>query len=401
MGGAFQAKSNTCHTPTPLASTLHPPQYAMSLMEKCASCSKTNRWLIQTNRRIEEINACTARYFHTIQKLLQELNESSAENKIDTDGDEGEHENDDADSDDIDVTCAVPCAGCHTTLVRVSTLKRHFTDCAGIKDKRTMSGHTKAIEQMKNQIDIESKMASHAARAALQSCKRLRQTKSNILRPRKKSKSETYPGYSSSASRAFDQQQSGCTDDNEQQSQVPRTTMNAIPSSYSGDNQGRAQNVTTGMGDLEVTSEKIDEMLVYLENDQCSTVPDMHAAAIDPSGLNESTNEPTMYHDKQYPAIGNPISATNAPSTIFANDQPSAARSTSHAIRGSSFLSYTMDGSFMYPDGQYPISQNTTLAKRGSSFTRNTMDGSFMYTDSSHVTAQSIATENSGSWRLS
>jgi len=392
----------------------------------------------RTNRRIEEINACTARYFHTIQKLLQELNESSAENKIDTDGDEGEHENDDADSDDIGtdfgpeqknayfcpefecrqrkadatfkkysrhykthVTCAVPCAGCHTTLVRVSTLKRHFTDCAGIKDKRTMSGHTEAIEQMKNQIDIESKMASHAARAALQSCKRLRQTKSNILRPRKKSKSETYPGYSFSASRAFDQQQSGCTDDNEQQSQVPRTTMNAIPSSYSGDNQGRAQNVTTGMEDLEVTSEKIDEMLVYLENDQCSTVPDMHAAAMDPSGLNESTNEPTMYHDKQYPAIGNPISATNAPSTIFANDQPSAARSTSHAIRGSSFLSYTMDGSFMYPDGQYPISQNTTLAKRGSSFTRNTMDGSFMYTDSSHATAQSIATENSGSWRPS
>ncbi|KAM3547465.1 hypothetical protein ARSEF4850_010015, partial [Beauveria asiatica] len=48
-----------------------------------------------------EVACPEVRYFHSIQKLLQELNESSAENKIDTDADEGEHENDDADSDDI------------------------------------------------------------------------------------------------------------------------------------------------------------------------------------------------------------------------------------------------------------------------------------------------------------
>lgn len=278
-----------------------------------------------------------------------------------------------------------------------------------MKKKRTISGRVEAIEQMKSQIDVESKMASHAARAALEGHKRLRQTKSNILRPRKKSKSARYPGNSFPASRAFvsnhvvGQQQSRCSsaDEIEQQSQVPRTIMNAIPPSYSGENQGRAQNnVTTGMQDSEVTNEKIDEMLEYLGNDQDSTVAAMHAAVIAPSGLNETSNEPAMYYDNQYPALGNPVSATNAPSTSFANDQSSTARSTSHAIRGSSFLSYTMDGSFMYPDGQYPVSQNTTTAKRGSSFTRNTMDGSFLYTDDALATAQSIATESLESWRL-
>lgn len=277
-----------------------------------------------------------------------------------------------------------------------------------MKKKRSVAGFAKTIEQMKSRMDIESKMASHAARAALEGQKRLRQARPNILKPRKRSKSERYPGDSFSTSRAHAadhgiDEQSGCssTDDSVQQPHVPRIPTNAIAPSYSEEyREGVQDNVTTGMGETEVISERIDELLAHFENGQHSTVPDVPAAAIAPSGSHETTNEPAIYSDNQYHTTGNPVSATNTSSTYFANDQHFTARSTAHTTRSSSFLSYTMDGSFVYPDSQYPISQTTTMAKRGSSFTRNTMDGSCLYRDDSHATAQNIATECFDSWRL-
>lgn len=273
-----------------------------------------------------------------------------------------------------------------------------------------MTENSEIIEQMKRQKDIESKRASYAAQAALRGHKRRHPTQSTISRSRKKSKSERHPSNSLSADRIHvpkqkqnseQQPRRSITDNDEQQSHIPKNIVKAVRPTYFEEPQGGAQkNVTTGTGGAEATSEKIDEVLVFLENDQQSTAPDTQAASIPPNGLSEMTHALPTYSSNQYSPIPNPASATNALGSYFANDQHSTRRCTSPALRGSSFLSYTMDGSFMYSDSHLPILQDTAKAKRGSSFMRNTMDGSFMYADDMHASGQNMETGSFNTWNL-
>ncbi len=316
----------------------------------------------------------------------------------------------------LDVTCTVPCAGCRTTLLRVSTLKRHFSDCTELKTKRIIVEHTEAIKQMKAQMDIESKRASHEARRALQGRKRCHQLESNNSKPRKKSRSEKcsralFPisqTFASSHVVDHNHNEFRSTDATEHQTQMhissglssaPGVIPNTISEpSYLIDSRRISQNnATIGKGASEITNETIGRAAMYFANSQHSTVPSTDAATR--SGFFETTNEAAMCSHNEPPAAHNHSSAANVLNTYIANNQHSAANSTAQAIRGSSFMSYTMDGSFMYPDDQYPISQGAMTTKRGSSFISNTMDGSFMYPDDPTRTAQNIAIERLESWR--
>lgn len=107
------------------------------------------------------------------------------------------------------------------------------------------------------------------------------------------------------------------------------------------------------------TDETRDEHLVHPHNEQL-TVMDSATAA----------DTPNTYLDKQFSTV----------------------------MRGTSFASHTMDGSFIYTPDQYPAHDIST-ALRSSSFVRNTMDGSYMYANDQYLTAQGAAVQDLEPWR--
>lgn len=101
----------------------------------------------------------------------------------------------------------------------------------------------------------------------------------------------------------------------------------------------------------------IDGLAMGFTNSRYSTVQDMDAAMAK-SDVHAMANESDMYTHTQYHTTQNSPTDTNAPNTYFANNQYPTREGTVPAMRGSSFMSNTMDGSFMYTDVQYPTTQN-------------------------------------------
>ncbi|KAJ6782352.1 hypothetical protein PWT90_03427 [Aphanocladium album] len=312
-----------------------------ALMEKCNSCSNAARLAKLVKRRIRDINDCTARYNQKIQKLLQELNEEYAEyarSNLDSDEGEGEHDTLDADTDDdkdsgcvqqtgyfcpeiecrerkadatfkkysrhytTHIPCTISCAGCHITLVSVSTAKRHFAQCAELKTKRGMVQHVNAIRQMKLAIDNATKGAYRSARTALQGHKRRCQTRSNMSRPNDeialaKFQGDSSPPIASTPGSAKDrQQETGRSKNNEQRPQVSETQIAA--NTTSEENQQSMQNTfTTGTDASVVVSEVAREPLKCFDINQQTVVPDMGMAAVPSSVLNGARNDQSLFAD--------------------------------------------------------------------------------------------------------
>ncbi len=150
--------------------------------------------------------------------------------------------------------------------------------------------------------------------------------------------------------------------------------------SYQADRPLAAQHhVTTSTRGLEFANETVGGLAMYFANDTHST--DTDAVVNSKSLLNKMTNVTAMYTPTQYSSEQTSATATNAPDTYFTNHQLATTEGSETAMRGSSFVRHTMDGSFMCTDDQYPMAQTPATTMRASSFKNNTMDGSFMYTD--------------------
>lgn len=238
-----------------------------------------------------------------------------------------------------------------------------------------MVQHVDAIRQMKLAIDNATKGASRSARTALQGHKRRCQTRSNMLRPNDetalaKFQADSSPPVTSAPGNAKDrQQETGRSTNNEQRPQVSKTQIAA--NTTSEENQQSMQNTfTRGTDASVVVSELAHDPLKYFDINQQTVVPDMDMAAVPPSVLNGARNDQSNFTDNYDSGP-----STYGLSTFLANTQQSIPRGNSHTIRGSSFRSYTMDGSFPYPNGHYQPPEDATTM-RGSSFTSDTMDGS-------------------------
>lgn len=294
----------------------------------------------------------------------------------------------------LDVQCEVPCVGCHITITRVSAIKRHFAKCTELKKMRTAAKHTETLALMKSQMDSESKRASRHARDAINGHKRRRHTMSNKSGPRKKLKSQNCSKDSFIAivpPRAEDESPNGCgrMDTIEQ---PPYVHPDTIPiSKFLDSGPSVLQNdATTAMETSNLMIETVGEAAIYFANRKQPNVAGTGAASVSQISLVPTTNETTAYSHDPLPTMHDSATDANASSIYFTNNHRPTANTGAHAIRGSSFMSYTMDGSFLCPEGQYPIAQNGIASKRGSSFMNNTMDGSYFYTDDSHPTIQNL-----------
>lgn len=278
--------------------------------------------------------------------------------------------------------------------------------------------------QMKSRMDDVSKRASRKARGALQGHKRYRQSNPNSPESRKKPRSEKCSDASLPGTRAYskncsivsnhvtDREPNGCNsaDAAEQQmkphidsrlSIAPGVAMNASrQSSYTGNRQLNGENNIMGnTGALDFANRTIDGLPMYFANDDYSTVQDTGTVAIPKSFLNETARESAMYTHIQHPTAQNSATATNTPNAYFTNTQCSSTKAAVTALRGSSFMSHTMDGSFIHTD-DYPRASNAVVAMRGSSFINNTMDGSFLYpTSDQYPTAENGTMRGLESWR--
>lgn len=273
-----------------------------------------------------------------------------------------------------DVECKVSCTGCSTELVTVSSLMRHFTDCAELKKKRIMPEHMEAIRKMRGQVNTESEKASITAREVLKGHKRRLQPNSNGVKPRKKSRYSDASSPTRARSKnppvasylVIDHEPNGCNIANTaghahlgfSLPSAPNVSMhtNLPPPQLDGPLIAQ-NNATADNRSLTFMSNTIDGLAMGFVNSRYSTVQDMDAATAN-SEVNAMAKESDMYTHTQYHTTQNSPTATDAPNTYLANNQYPTTEGTVPAMRGSSFMSNTMDGSFMYTDVQYPTTQN-------------------------------------------
>jgi hypothetical protein len=274
----------------------------------------------------------------------------------------------------------------------VSTLKRHFEGCAKLKERRNLPEHMAAIERMKGQVKTESKNASIKANKAWKSRKRRRRQENlNSTKPRKRARQEECSDASLPICRAYP----------EAPPIIPNLTDREAHKCSLSDaiEQQTEAHVDSEPPDAsELVSKTIDDLAAYFTNSKYLAVQDTDVAAKTQSVLNETTNEAAMYAHSHLPTAQDLITTADAPNTYTTNGQYSATRDSTTAIRGSSFMSHTMDGSFMYIADQYPTIQNAAPNLRGSSFVNNTMDGSYMYVDDQYPTGQDATVQGFQPW---
>jgi hypothetical protein len=247
-----------------------------------------------------------------------------------------------------------------------------------------MPEHRETTKTMKQKVREASGKASHEARAALKTCKRRHERNIDDTKPRKRGRSDnTYSNSSILASQAMAHRM--------------MTNHNHSSSAYP-DQRGSQNAITVNVGTLRSMSQTMHLLDAYQENNDSTdgAAVNIHgqytiaqSSAMDgraPSGhsaniqhLTTDANGPFALSGDQYP-VGLQATALRGSSFLintmdgsYAGDHHPAEQNTT-ALRGSSFLTNTIDES--YADDQYPA-DSSAMTLRGSSFVSNTMDGSF------------------------
>lgn len=243
-----------------------------------------------------------------------------------------------------------------------------------------MPGHQEAANIMKQKIREASSKASHEARAALTSSKRCHKQSIDDTKPRKKAKLGRYLDASIRSNRAVAH---GMATNHQ-------FTPSAQPDQLSAQNAITVNVGASGSKSQMMPSLVAHDEINYTTDDAAVNIhrqhPTSQSSATDTPlptanihGLTTNADRPFALSGDQHP-VGSHGTALRGSSFLINTMDGSYAgdhRPTYHniaALRSSSFLTNPMDGSCA--DVQYPA-DTSIMASRGSSFVSNTMDGSF------------------------
>ncbi|KAJ2992521.1 hypothetical protein NUW58_g2135 [Xylaria curta] len=314
---------------------------------------------------------------------------------------------------DTHVKCQVPCAVCPTISYHVAALKRHCSKCLELKKKRNMPEYSKELTEMRAARENESRRAFAKARKALASNKRSHGPDADDSRSRKKARLDKRMDVSTCRAADRNISSSGSTLGID-------IEHNGYSIAEATNRCARAQNTTSpgsAPGGIDTTNRSIASPVVTrLTGNNTTTISE--ALDFASSTADESA---TCHIESQYSIAQDiaPLMETLSivrmmdNSSMYANSQVSATQHPIMATRASSFLSHTMDGLYVYADGQYPTAQDTATAinaprvyfpndqysirpdvvtaTRASSFVSHSMDGSAMYINDQYPIARNTA----------